>query len=149
MVSTSQTMFQRGSSCRRQEQRVHRYNYNANDFKRQTAAFLRSLHMFAIKKTTCCYARRQIPSHSLHRAVSGGGGGGEKWQEIINSSSSWLTPPSHPEVKGQEEAEGEDEPVGVWCSGSTSVLFVSITNQHFISAVVTFITGPHIKVTKC
>lgn len=34
-------------------------------------------------------------------------GGGEKRQEIINSPSSWLTPPSHPEFKGQGRAERE------------------------------------------
>lgn len=148
MVSTSQTMFQRGSSCKRQERRVHQFNYNANYFKCQTAGFLRSLHMFAIKKnnlllrpspnsvslsSSCCQRRRRRMKVA----------GNNKLIQLLAHA------PSHPEVKGQEEAEGEDEPVGVWCSGSPLVLFVSITNQHFISAVVTFITGPHIKVTKC
>lgn len=63
-----------------------------------------------------CYAPVHAFSPTLFIVHSEGilRGGGERRQEIINSSSSWLTPPSHPKVEGQEGAEGEDEPAGVW-----------------------------------
>lgn len=51
---------------------------------------------------------------SLSEGILRRGGGGEKRQEIINSPSSQLTPPSHPEVKGQGGAAREGEPAGVW-----------------------------------
>lgn len=51
-------------------------------------------------------------SHS-QGGILKGWGGGEKRQEIINSSSSWLTPLLALWVTGQERAEGEGEPAGV------------------------------------
>lgn len=55
----------------------------------------------------CLHVLMDVASKGIMR-------GGEKKQEIINSPSSWLTPPSHPEVEGQVRAEREGEPAGVW-----------------------------------